>query len=70
MCTSEKLSDKIFNLWSCYGVFYLGGLPIKSDRGVRMLGVPNFVKNYTIGCPNLQIIILLGFLQGFTFKNY
>ena len=27
-----------------------------------MLRVPNFVKNYTVGCTNLQIIILLGML--------
>ena len=33
-----------------------GGLPIKSDGGggVRMLRVPNFVKNYIIGCANSQ----------------
>ena len=32
-----------------------GGLPIKSDGGgVRMLRVPYFVKNYTIGCANSQ----------------
>ena len=28
--------------------------PIKSDQGVRMLRVPNFVNNYTIGCANSQ----------------
>ena len=39
-----------------------GGLPIKSDGGVRMLRVPNFLKNYTAGCANLQKIILLGAL--------
>ena len=53
--------------------------PIKSDQGgVRMLRVPNFVNNYTIGCAKF---ILLGALiykmiccwvpyfytQGFTF---
>ena len=30
-----------------------GEVPIKVTRGVRMLRVPNFVKNYTIGCANL-----------------
>ena len=30
--------------------FPRGGLPIKSDGGVRMLRVPNFLKNYTAGC--------------------
>ena len=28
----------------------MGGLPIKGDEGVRMLRVPNFLKNYTAGC--------------------
>ena len=56
--------------------------PIKSDwGGVRMLRIPNFVNNYTIGCANSTKIILLGVLiykmiccwvpyfytQGFTF---
>ena len=35
---------------------------MQGGGGVRMLRVPNFVKNYTIGCTNLQIIILLGML--------
>ena len=36
-----------------------GGLPIKSDEGgVRMLRVPNFVKNYTIECANSQKLYL------------
>ena len=40
-----------------YGSLPQGGLPIKCDgRGVRMLRVPNFVKNYTIGCANSQKI--------------
>ena len=36
-----------------------------------MLRVPNFVRNYTIGYANLQIIILMGTLfytQGFILK--
>ena len=33
-----------------------GGLPIKSNGVVRMLRVPNFIKNYTIGCVNPQTL--------------
>ena len=58
-----------------------GGTSNKRGR-VRMLRVPNFVKNYTIGCANSQKSTLLGVLiykylwvhyfytQGFKFKNY
>ena len=44
---------------------------MKSDRGVRMLRVPNFVKNYTAGCPDFQKVfcwVRYFYRQGYTLK--
>ena len=61
--THGKMLSIIEHLYPYTNGLAQGGLPIKSDGGgVRMLRVPNFLKNYTAGCANLQTIILLGAL--------
>ena len=50
-----------------------GGTSNKKCWGVRVLRVPNFVKNYTTeytNSQNLYCCVHYFYRQGFTFKNY